>query len=109
MSENLKKHFKDLEFISKIKCDKTKKAMMKYKSKDPKIYLALREIALNVIKGNIDMDKKTKRKLSKHKKNIYNIAKRGKIPVKKRKNLVVQSGGWLWILPVVSTIIDLMR
>ncbi len=34
-------------------------------SKSPKYYIALREIALNVIKGNVETDKKTKNRLRK--------------------------------------------
>ena len=109
MSQNLKNYYRDLEFISKIKCKKTKLALMKYISNDPKVYSALREIALNVIKGNVNIDKKTKNKLSKHKKNIYGICKKSKICAKDRKKLVVQTGGWLWILPIVSSIIDLIK
>src|SRR5882757_6035603 len=108
MSHNLEKHFRDLEFISKVKCDKTKKALMKYLANDPKVYKAIREIALNVIKENIPIDQQTKNKLSKHKKNIYDICKNSRVCAKDRKKLVIQSGGWLWLLPVVSNIIDLM-
>src|SRR5882757_6205219 len=100
MSHNLEKHFRDLEFISKVKCDKTKKALMKYLANDPKVYKAIREIALNVIKENIPIDQQTK--------NNYDICKNSRVCSKDRKKLVVQSGGWLWLLPVVSTIIDLM-
>ena len=108
MSDNLKKHFRDLEFVSKIKCPKTKKALMKYIAKDPKAYVALREIALNIIEGNVTMDKKTKNRLSKHKKTIYGICKQSKVSAKERKKLVIQSGGWLWILPLVTSAIDLI-
>ena len=109
MSTNLKKYFRDLEFVSKIKCKKTKLALMKYLANDPKMYTAVREVALNVIKGNVELDKKTKSKLSKHKKNIYGLCNNKRICAKNRKKLVVQSGGWLWILPVVSSIIDLIK
>ena len=109
MSVHLKKHFRDLEFISKIKCPKTKKALMQYIAKDPKIYKALREIALNIIEGNVTIDKKAKNRLSKHKKTIYGICKRSKVSAKQRKKLVVQSGGWLWILPLVTSVIDLIK
>ena len=109
MSVNLKKHFKDLEFVSKIKCPKTKKALMKYIAKDPKIYKALREIAINIIEENMLIDKKTKNKLSKHEKAIYGLCKQSKLSANQRKKLVVQSGGWLWILPLVTSVIDLIK
>ena len=109
MSVHLKKHFRDLEFVSKIKCQKTKKALMQYIAKNPEIYKALREIALNIIEGNISIDKKSKNRLLKHKKTIYGICKKSKVSAKQRKKLVVQSGGWLWILPLVTSVIDLIK
>lgn len=108
MSENLRKYFSDLQFVSKIKCKKTKKILLKYLAKNPQIYSALKEIAVNVIKGNVEMDSKTKSKLRKHKKSICELAQSSK-KCKNRKKLIVQSGGWLWILPVISTIIDLLK
>jgi hypothetical protein len=107
MSENLKYCLKDLEFVSKIKCEKTQKSLLMYLSKSPKYYLALKEIALNVIKGNVDIDNKTKKKLSKHKKNIYSLVLKNKLRSRNRKKLVIQSGGWLWIIPLITSIIDL--
>ena len=82
---------------------------MQYIAKDPKIYNALRELALNIIEEKITIDKKTKNKLSKHKNTIYGICNRKKLSAKKRKKLVVQSGGWLWIIPLVTSVIDLIK
>jgi hypothetical protein len=81
--------------------------LLTYMAKNPKYYLALREIALNVIKGNAQVDDKTKRRLSKHKKSIYELVK-SKHSLAKRKKLVIQSGGWLWLIPSISSVIDLL-
>ncbi len=108
MSENLKYCLKDLEYASKIKCEKTRKYLLIYLSKSPKYYLALKEIAINIIKGNVDIDNKTKKKLSKHKKNIYSLILKNKPYLRDRKKLVIQSGGWLWIIPLITSIIDLV-
>ncbi len=107
MSQNLRNCLKDLEFVSKIKCNKTKKNLLKYMSNSPKYYMALREIALNVIKGNVGTDKKTKNRLRKNKRVICELVK-SKNCLSKRKKLVVQSGGWLWLVPLISTVIDLV-
>jgi hypothetical protein len=107
MSENLRNCLKDLEFVSKIKCNKTQKKLLTYMSKNPKYYLALREITLNVIKGNAQIDDKTEKRLSKHKKDILELVK-SKNSLAKRKKLVVQSGGWLWLIPLISSVIDLV-
>jgi hypothetical protein len=107
MSQNLRNCLKDLEFVSKIKCNKTQKNLLKYMSKSPKYYIALREIAINVIKGNVETDEKTKNRLRKNKNVIYNLVKSDNCSAK-RKKLVVQSGGWLWLLPLISSVIDLL-
>ncbi len=107
MSQNLRNCLKDLEFVSKIRCNKTKKNLLKYMSNSPKYYMALREIALNVIKGNVETDLKTKNKLRKNKKVICDLVK-SKNCLAKRKKLVVQSGGWLWLVPLISSVIDLL-
>ena len=104
-----KNHLRDLEVVSNIKCNETKIALLKYLSNDPRIFKALKEIALNIIEGHMTIDKKTKKKLSKHKEIIYAICNKSKVSAKDRKKLVVQSGGWLWILPIVSSIIDLIE
>lgn len=107
MSQNLRTCLKDLEFVSKIKCNKTKKGLLTYMSKSPKYYSALREIALNIIKGNAQIDDKSKKRLKRHRKDIYDLAK-NKNCLTKRKKLVIQSGGWLWLIPLISSVIDLM-
>ena len=109
MSENLKKHVKDLEFVSKIKCPKTKKQMLKYLSNNKNIYLALKEICCNLIKGNINISKKHKSKLNKHKKVIKEIVYKSKPIVKHRQKLVVQSVGGMWIIPLIYLIIDIFK
>jgi len=74
--------------------------------KSPKYHLALKEIAVNIIKGNVNTDSQTKSKLKKHKKIICSFVK-NKNCLNKRKKLVVQSGGWLWFIPLITSIIDL--
>ena len=108
MSENLRKSISDLDFVSRIKCPKTKKVLLKYLAKSPKYFLALREISNNIIKGHLPIKGNKKNKLKKYKKNIVQLAKASKNS-KNRKSLVVQSGGWLWIVPIVSGIIDLIN
>ena len=101
MSDNLKKHFRDLEFINKIKDKKVKKNLLKYISKNPKIYLAIKEIGLNVIEGNI------KTKLSiKNKKYLTNFKKKKSLTQCKK---IVQTGGWLWLIPIAITAYDIIK
>jgi hypothetical protein len=107
MSQNLRNCLKDLEFVSKIKDSKTQKNLLKYISNSPKYHMALKEIAVNVIKGNVKTNIKTKNKLRKHKKVISELAK-SKNCAAKRKKLVIQSGGWLWIIPLITSLIELV-
>jgi hypothetical protein len=72
MSQNLRNFLKDLELISKIKDSKTQKNLLKYISNYPRYYMALKKIAVNVIKGNVKTNTKTKKKLKKHRKVIAN-------------------------------------
>lgn len=103
MSENLKATYRDLLFVANIKNRKTQKVMLNYISKQPKYVLALKEITHNIIKGNIHVDDNIKKKLQRHKRNIYDISTSN---VKKH---IVQSGGWLqWILPLIPIILDLV-
>jgi hypothetical protein len=70
MSQNLRNCLEDFEFISKIKDSKTQKKLLKYISNSPKYHMALKEIAVNDIKGNVKTNPKRKNKLKKHKKVI---------------------------------------
>ena len=103
MSENLRKVIEDLHFVSRIKCQKTKKNILKYLTKYPNYYKAFIEIsknlvALDVKPGNL------KKKISKPDRlKIIKLAKSKN--TNKNKKIIVQSGGWLWIIPIVIDII----
>ena len=105
MSKHLLSCFKDLELISKYN-EKDRQKLLKILSKNPKYYLGLKEIAVNLIKGNINLEPKVKRKLLKQRKVIRKFTKKNnKI---QRKKIVIQSGGWLWILPIIQGILSLL-
>jgi hypothetical protein len=108
MSDNLQKCIRDLEFVSKISCVRTQRAVLRYLSKNPKFCRAVKEIAVNVIKGNIDLNEQTLNKLRPHKKLLRKLISK-KTNKTKRKELVIQSGGWFWLIPVITGIIDLLK
>jgi len=58
---------------------------------------ALSEIALNLLKGNIPLNTKEKKKLKRHKDKIRKLGKRN-VSTKKKKTLLVQEGGFLPLL-----------
>lgn len=103
MSERLRSCLTDLEFVSKLK-PKTRKIVLKELAAIKKdYYLALKEIAKNTVKRNIDI---SKTKLSKRaKQNILSLAHNKS--KKQRKRLLVQSGGWIsWIVPLVISLLQ---
>ena len=107
MSENLRKLLADFQFISKIDCIKTRKVLLDYISKKPKYFKALKEISKNIISGNIKKPKSCKRFLTtKDRKSILKLSTAKS--AKKSKSLIVQSGGWMWVIPIVSEIISLL-
>ena len=108
MSENLRKTIADLEFVSRIKCKKTKTCLLKYFAKNPRYFMALKEITQNIIKGHVPVDNAKKKLLKKHKSKIICLSNCNKTD-KNRRKLVVQSGGWLWIIPIVSALIELVK
>lgn len=65
---------------------------------------ALREVAHNVLKGNVKLSKGQFKKLSKHKKTVRELAKK-RLPLKVKKALH-QKGGFLpaLLLPVLGSL-----
>lgn len=63
---------------------------------------SLSEIALNIIKGKVNISPVHKKKLNRHKEKIRKLAK--KISLKARKRILVQRGGFLPLLitPILS-------
>src|SRR5258708_33158774 len=102
MSENLRSVIPVLAFVAKFPSKHTQKRMLKYLSKKEKFRKAIKELAVNLLKGNIKIDlERTKRKVRKHKVNIYEISK------SKNPKYIVQSGGWLqWIIPIASALLE---
>lgn len=53
------------------------------------------ECAYNVLRGNVPLSPETKRQLSKHKRTLRRLSKRGECWAKKRRYLVQRGGGIL--------------
>ena len=103
MSENLKKCIPLLFFIADIKDKNLQKSVLKYYSRYRKISFALREICRNIIKGNIKLNKHKKSKISKYKSNIYKLAS----SKHSNKKHIQQVGGWSWLFPMISGILNI--
>jgi hypothetical protein len=108
MSQNLRNCIRELELVSKLKDGRTRRTVLSQLAKKKCIYLALREIALNIVKKNIKLPSKQLRTFLKHEKLIKALA-RGKGGVHLKKRAVMQSGGFIstilpLLLPILSSI-----
>jgi len=93
MSETTKRNE---AFFKKLLCGvnrkKSREALIKKASSDN--IDALSEVALNVLKGNLELSKTEKKKLQRHKKKLRVLGRRN-ISVKRKKSFLVQEGGFL--------------
>jgi hypothetical protein len=104
MSQNIKNCFDKLRFIASIKDPSLRKKILSSMHNDC-LYLALNEIALNTVKGNLKLKSQQKKKLYKHRNLIKKLSTKTNNRVKRRK-LVTQSGGFLPILiPALASIL----
>jgi len=104
MSVNLRKCMNKLKMIASIKDEKTRKNVLS-KISDDCLYKALHEIAVNTVAQKVPLSAKLKKSLRKHKIKIKKLSCKTNNK-KKRKKLVIQSGGFLPILiPAVASII----
>ncbi len=110
MSNNLLKCTKNLKIIRNLPLNLRKKALAKFAC-NIFYYKAIKEIAKNIINKNIKL--KNFQKIKTHWKNIVDISgvkKLNKRNKKIKKELVIQSGGWIWsVLPIVISLLQSMQ
>ena len=105
MSHNLQTCLKELKLVMNIKDQNKRSIVLNFLSHKNCIYLALREIAMNIVKQNIPLTKRQTNRLSPYAKVIKSLSTGVKNKRIKRK-LVVQSGGFLpWLIPLIGTAI----
>ena len=94
------KVLKKSDFLKLFACSKTSKRRKLLTDWAGKEELdALSEIAINALKGNIDLTPKLLSRLKKHRNHLYLLA--NKKAINKRKSLIKQHGGFLpWIIPL---------
>lgn len=105
MSQTLRTHGDILKVLAKCKT-RQRKALLQ--NITPGLLKCLCECSLNVLKGNVKLSPSQKRLLSRHKKVLRSLADR-KTSVKRKKQLLIQKGGFLPALlgPILSTIAGL--
>lgn len=105
MSHNVRKHGDFLKVLTQC-TPKQRKALLQNAS--PNLLRCLCECCLNVLKGNVKLSASQKRHLSRHKQVLRTLADR-KTPVKRKRQILVQKGGFLSTLlrPILSTLAGL--
>ena len=92
MSQRVKKDAALLRALAQV-TPKERKALLK--ACDISRIRSVCECAYNVLRGNVRLSGEQKRKLSKHKKDLRRLVKRGESWVKKRRYLIQKGGGFL--------------
>jgi len=106
VSNSLKSTLPFFKIVARLP-DKSRKRILTDLSGDQTAYDAIHEIAFNTIKGNVKLKKSQKAKLKKHQKVLKKFCcLKSKKNIKKRLQLLIQSGGFLPILiPAVAAIL----
>ena len=84
---------------------KLKKAIIKYAP--PGLVIAISEIALNLLKGVIELTPQQKRRLSSYKKEFRSLAKKN-VSVGKKRKILVQKGGSAALTVLLPLILSLL-
>ena len=72
---------------------------------DKKVFYSICEICRNVLEKNLPFSQQTIKKLARYKKYIRVLAKKSMIPLKTRKQIIIQKGGFLSNLLIPATAI----
>lgn len=94
MSKNIKRQLDYLKVLS-VATPKQRQAIIDGASKD--LIYAICECALNCLKGNVNLTSSQKQKLSRHKNTLRSLANK-KYPLKKKRSVLKQKGGFLGVL-----------
>lgn len=100
--KRLQRNFKLLKLLQKSKKTQRHKLL---KTADNDLIVCLCDCANNILKGNVKLKPKEKRQLSRHKKILRTLASGNSLQsVKKKRNLLIQKGGFLPLLltPILS-------
>jgi len=102
MSSSLKKYLNQLKFFVGIKNKNVRDQILKQWCNDDNFFNAVKEIVENTMKKTLPIKARERRMLKKYKNTLSEFIKPS-IPKRKRKKLVIQSGGFLPILIPILT------
>ena len=100
----------NIDFLRVLKNCNSKQRRALLQAADSKLLKAICECVLNVLRGTVKLNPSQKRKLRRHKDSLRQLADK-RIPLKRKKNLIVQKGeGFLGILlaPVLQQLASLL-
>lgn len=101
-AERLRRNYKFLKLLKKAQRTKRKNLL---EAADKDQILCLCDCANNILKGNIHLKPKEKKQLTRHKTVLRTLASgKGSKNIKKKRNLLIQKGGFLPALlaPILS-------
>ena len=103
MAQRVKNHLSELSVLSKCSA-KQRKAYLQHANKE--LINCLSECCANTLKGHVPLNPAQKKTLSRHKKHIREVANK-RSSLRKRKNTLIQKGGFLGSLlgPILSLIL----
>jgi cytochrome c-type biogenesis protein CcmH/NrfG len=102
ISTKLKKFFAILKLISEQKNPSLRRKLLQKYANNKDFFLAIKELAVNCLDGNIKLTKYTKKQLQRHRAFIRSLASHK--ATKNRSKLVTQSGGILpFLIPAAAT------
>ena len=91
MKNRVEKHLEELKVLKKAK-PKIRKQILAQCNRD--LVRCIGDCCYNVVKGNIKLSQKQKKRLKRHKNPVRLLASK-KVSLKKKKDLLVQKGGFL--------------
>ncbi len=106
MAKRLKSHLDELKVLKKAK-PALRKGILK--CADKQLICCICECSHNILKGNVKLTAKNRKQLLKYRKHLRDLASK-KVSLKKKKNLLIQSGGFLpaLIAPILSVATSLL-
>ena len=96
---------RNIDFMNAIEKASAYKRKRLIKSASADNILSLKEVAHNILRGNLKLCKNTEKKLRRHRKSIRHLAK-NKSSIKTKQKFLVQKGGFLplMVTPLLSAV-----
>ena len=94
-----------MKLVASISRPSIRKIILEKLANDPSFQKAIREIAKNTIRRKVQLNSSQITKLRRHKRTINSLSKK-KLSAARKRELIVQSGGFLPILiPAITAIL----